>query len=451
MRGPFLQITLSARFVFLHSHVPVVVFCLSIGLGNEDLLHQKDFDEGFCSLLTLFLQRQTPPVCLVAHNGHNFDFPLLKAELRRLDQALPEGILCADSLEAVRSVEEADIECAKSLEKPKAGEKFCTEDSVSGANTSGRLPVPTFYTEQQFSNNVTPDLQTTSESHKKNPPPAPCGKRFSSRTTLDDDELLSVRKRLFLEGAEESGAPQAAPPGSPGTPVSDVVKSFMEGTQNIKVKKRLFRDSNPCEELCPTTMPNEMKNQKFEAASKRESDSVDSLSQKTVLYWAEDQEPERSQEAVGKQFSEERKLVTTEDKVTPTTENASKKDSTEDDFLTEEIERSFKEAETARFQLSSGKRTAKDVVVNPSDTKKQRVSYNLREVHKRIVGYDMRDAHNAESDCLALLRIFHRACNRLCPWVDEFCIPFEKVGPLYLPKATKRPKCLDPKTFPHQL
>ena len=45
-----------------------------------------------------FINRQQKPVCLVAHNGNTFDFPILKRELRQLDVTLADDLLCADSL-----------------------------------------------------------------------------------------------------------------------------------------------------------------------------------------------------------------------------------------------------------------------------------------------------------------------------------------------------------------
>lgn len=69
------------------------------------LLEQKDFDDDLVSLLTLFLRRLQSPVCLIAHNGFRFDFPLLKAELASIERDLPEGLLCLDSWEMFRCLD----------------------------------------------------------------------------------------------------------------------------------------------------------------------------------------------------------------------------------------------------------------------------------------------------------------------------------------------------------
>ena len=47
------------------------------------LENEKPFDENKATLIRGFLEDCKPPICLVAHNGNNFDFPLLKEELVR--------------------------------------------------------------------------------------------------------------------------------------------------------------------------------------------------------------------------------------------------------------------------------------------------------------------------------------------------------------------------------
>ncbi|XP_033863040.2 three prime repair exonuclease 2-like [Acipenser ruthenus] len=76
------------------------------GLSNENLTEncKPGFDEVAVSLINGFLQRQAPPVCLVAHNGFRYDFPLLRTELLRQDSDLPPGVFCADSYRALQEI-----------------------------------------------------------------------------------------------------------------------------------------------------------------------------------------------------------------------------------------------------------------------------------------------------------------------------------------------------------
>jgi len=67
------------------------------GLDNYNLTDQARFDKNTVDMINSFLLRLPSPVCLVAHNGDNYDFPLLKAELEKVNGSLGADILCADS------------------------------------------------------------------------------------------------------------------------------------------------------------------------------------------------------------------------------------------------------------------------------------------------------------------------------------------------------------------
>lgn len=75
------------------------------GLSNELLEKQRTFDEKVCDLLENFIMGEQQPVCLLAHNGYRFDFPLLQAHTKILGKPLPDSILCSDTLHAFRQLE----------------------------------------------------------------------------------------------------------------------------------------------------------------------------------------------------------------------------------------------------------------------------------------------------------------------------------------------------------
>ncbi|XP_033029832.1 three prime repair exonuclease 2 [Lacerta agilis] len=77
------------------------------GLSNQNLEEncKAGFNSGVVEILKGFLQRQTGPICLVAHNGLGFDFPLLRAELWRVDTDLPLSTGCLDTLPALKELE----------------------------------------------------------------------------------------------------------------------------------------------------------------------------------------------------------------------------------------------------------------------------------------------------------------------------------------------------------
>uniref|UniRef100_A0A2A4K8M0 Exonuclease domain-containing protein n=1 Tax=Heliothis virescens TaxID=7102 RepID=A0A2A4K8M0_HELVI len=70
------------------------------GLCNDLLEHQTYFNIHVFNIINGFLQCHEKPVCLVAQNGHSFDFPILKNHFDKLGVSLSDDILCADTLHA---------------------------------------------------------------------------------------------------------------------------------------------------------------------------------------------------------------------------------------------------------------------------------------------------------------------------------------------------------------
>ncbi|XP_061469963.1 three prime repair exonuclease 2 [Rhineura floridana] len=77
------------------------------GLSNQNLMEncKPDFNSALVEALRGFLQRQAGPICLVAHNGLGFDFPLLRAELWQVETDLPPSTGCLDTLPALKELE----------------------------------------------------------------------------------------------------------------------------------------------------------------------------------------------------------------------------------------------------------------------------------------------------------------------------------------------------------
>ncbi|KAL1458237.1 hypothetical protein WDU94_008399 [Cyamophila willieti] len=73
------------------------------GLTNELLEHMAPLSNDDYVMISAFLNKLPAPICLVAHNGNQFDFPLLRSEMQRLGKQLPNDILCVDTLPGLRS------------------------------------------------------------------------------------------------------------------------------------------------------------------------------------------------------------------------------------------------------------------------------------------------------------------------------------------------------------
>ncbi|MEE6505759.1 hypothetical protein FKM82_005648 [Ascaphus truei] len=80
------------------------------GLRTEHLCdnQKQSFDPCLVNLVKEFLKRQAQPVCLVAHNGFGYDFPLLKTELQQQGGDFPGSLLCLDSLQAFRRLDKQE-------------------------------------------------------------------------------------------------------------------------------------------------------------------------------------------------------------------------------------------------------------------------------------------------------------------------------------------------------
>ncbi|KAH9640150.1 hypothetical protein HF086_018392 [Spodoptera exigua] len=68
------------------------------GLSNDLLEDNTLFNLNVFNTINSFIQCLKKPVCLIAENGHSFDFPILKNHFDKLGVELPDDILCGDSL-----------------------------------------------------------------------------------------------------------------------------------------------------------------------------------------------------------------------------------------------------------------------------------------------------------------------------------------------------------------
>ena len=89
------------------------------GMTNELLENQPKFSGSTITLIRAFLSHLPQPVCIVAHNGHNYDFPLLKAELSKIGKEDDIEAFVVDSLPVLRKIipsnEDEDLEALVDL------------------------------------------------------------------------------------------------------------------------------------------------------------------------------------------------------------------------------------------------------------------------------------------------------------------------------------------------
>ncbi|KAB7501547.1 Three prime repair exonuclease 2 [Armadillidium nasatum] len=223
------------------------------GLSNYNLEHLKGFNKDSATAIKLFLDLPSP-VAFVAHNGHGFDFPILKAELLGVDGESLEGVVCIDSLQFSRDFEKVDIEKITEIAKEFLNEdctnnNFCNtssnshviENGLSHVIENGHSPskleeteaIPSCSTDTTFNIHPQDNFQTPKKKLKldsskkmedfqtpprikiedsKNSPPPPRGKKglpppvntpspkkhLSENANVHNGNGSRVRKALFL-------------------------------------------------------------------------------------------------------------------------------------------------------------------------------------------------------------------------------------------------------------
>lgn len=112
------------------------------GLDNYNLSGQATFTKKTGDLLNSYLSHLLAPICLVAHNGDLYDFPLLKAEMEKARMTLPPGTLCADSYVGIKEIfkrrEEAKTENVGSTVKSQAVNDIAQVQSIQKHKTNDK-------------------------------------------------------------------------------------------------------------------------------------------------------------------------------------------------------------------------------------------------------------------------------------------------------------------------
>ncbi|KAL1517765.1 hypothetical protein ABEB36_001490 [Hypothenemus hampei] len=79
------------------------------GLSNQMLEHMSPFNQNTVHMINNFLDHHPRPICLVAHNGNRFDYPILQAEIQKTGLKLLDDVVCIDSLEVFRDLHAEDV------------------------------------------------------------------------------------------------------------------------------------------------------------------------------------------------------------------------------------------------------------------------------------------------------------------------------------------------------
>ncbi|XP_041448329.1 three-prime repair exonuclease 1 [Drosophila obscura] len=76
------------------------------GLNNYILERESKLDENSGQMILNFLKHLPSPVCLVAHNGWDFDFPIVRKAFANLNLEFSPALTCVDSLRAFLEIDD---------------------------------------------------------------------------------------------------------------------------------------------------------------------------------------------------------------------------------------------------------------------------------------------------------------------------------------------------------
>ena len=355
------------------------------GLNNDNLYQQKDFDSEVGNLILLFLRRLEPPVCLVAHNGSRFDFPLLAAELQStgcppLLLVNNQPVFCIDTWEMFRDLAGDPVTYPN---------RYLREPSSS--------PPPTV---------LSPDRQ-------KNPATTWIG--------MEDDTGDGKSKQHDGNGDVNFAEVQQTPPNNPDCDVTENVANCKKQKFGLDadsgngdgvnhhaashIRRQLFPDSgsDDCTSRDGVTSGSDA----GDASDLSLADHVGNLKTESC-----DSDAGSSQR-VGAESDD---MASSRN-----TNNSGVGDS------------------SGTFQFAGFTRPGRKIIM----TAAKRPSYKLVDLHQRIVGCEPTESHRAEDDCLTLARVFWLT-PKAPAWADSHAVEFDRFRPLYV----MRRKPLPPGKFP---
>lgn len=202
------------------------------GLDNWELQWCPPFGEA-AHVVEKFLYTLQPPICLVAHNGDKFDFPLLRAELKHASPGIDlTAFFCCDSLPAFREIlgDAADLqEVTEVIALDKLGQDFWEDfeaADVSVDESSGEL------LSQPAKRPLESTPQNKASASRGSPPPVK-KRREGCDVTGQGSHQSVVRRLAFPEDAPANGS------NAPST--SAINRALVNG--NKAVSSKLHKES----------------------------------------------------------------------------------------------------------------------------------------------------------------------------------------------------------------
>lgn len=188
------------------------------GLSNEILEHLPSFTEASAEALKLFLDLPRP-VALVSHNGNRFDFPLLMAELNKVncvDKFV--DLQCVDTLIAIRDIDGL-------IEREDISEITKLAESFSFDNFEDELPAEAFSPIKRSRIEESDEGESSSIS---NTPPSPL--ESSPHSQGNDHHAMEVSAEPLVTPIKNRLPRQTSMPTTPAKPAQPPPQPCTPGT-----------------------------------------------------------------------------------------------------------------------------------------------------------------------------------------------------------------------------
>lgn len=168
------------------------------GLDNELLEYETSFDMNVFNTIKLFLECQQKPVCLIAENGHRFDFPILKNHFEKLNVSLPDYIMCADSLHAFYDILNINKNTIISNGNP-TNEQVPSDDVIVLSDSPKKISALSINCERDGKTEIIDLVEDSPSSFRKRNETTP----KTTNKIKAAKNIKEVRRKLFYEKDEK--------------------------------------------------------------------------------------------------------------------------------------------------------------------------------------------------------------------------------------------------------
>ncbi|XP_073823265.1 three-prime repair exonuclease 1 [Musca autumnalis] len=161
------------------------------GLSNDMLCNESPFDTKTANCVLAFLERLEKPICFVAHNGWNFDYPVIRHVFEKIKMTIPSTIYCVDSFKAFIEMDEKKTQL-ESLTMELIEEPNET-DAINEPTTNSKTPLEeNDDIDWQKANETTPQRKSKSAKRKLYDTPE------QSNGAANKKRLISLKSRREL-------------------------------------------------------------------------------------------------------------------------------------------------------------------------------------------------------------------------------------------------------------